>query len=119
MNVKPTLHKKYDPFLLKFGIDLRYSRAYWKKREDLLKTDLEYKHYDQMSLVLAMGGFLIMIADLFLILGLYDNFPLIALCLGIVFAFIAMLTTIMSVSLLGKRDCIFSQTPIEIVEESA
>jgi len=113
-----TLNKRYDPFLMKFGIDLRYSRAYYKKREDLYKNDLEYKHYDQMSLVLAMGGFLIMMADLFLILGLYDNFPLIAICLGIVFAFIAMLTEMMSVSFLGKRDYIFSQTTIEIVEGS-
>lgn len=111
-----TLYKKYDPFLMKFGIDLRYHRAYWKKRENLLKNNIEYKHYDQMSFILAMGGFLMMIADVFLILGLCDNFPMVALCLGIIFAFIAIMTTIMSISLVGKCEYIFSQTPIEIAE---
>jgi hypothetical protein len=39
-----TFRKTYDSFLLKFGIDLRYSRAYSKKREDLFKNDPEFRY---------------------------------------------------------------------------
>ena len=112
-----TFRNTYDSFLLKFGIDLRYSRAYSKKREDLFKNDPEFRYCERAFILLQFGGVLVLIADLLLTLGLYDNFPVISVCLGVGLTFIAILLFAMTFSLMGKAEYIFSQTPIEIVEE--
>ena len=112
-----TFRKTYDSFLLKLGIDLRYSRAYSKKREDLLKNDPEYRYCEHATFVFFIGTFLLTVAGVSLTCGLYDNFPLISMCFGIGFAFIVILTLAMTLSLMGKSEYIFSQTPIEIAEE--
>jgi len=108
--------KNYDSFLLKFGIDLRYSRARMNKRENLLKNDPEYRYCEHASIIFLAGGLLILLSDLFLILGLCDNFLWIAMGLGISFGFIGLMAITMALSLDGKCAYIMSQTPIEIVE---
>ena len=112
-----TFRNTYDSFLLKFGIDLRYSRAYSKKREDLFKNDPEFRYCEHAFILFQFGGLLVLVADILLTLGLYDNFPLISMCFGVGLTFIAILIFAMVFSLNGKAEYIFSQTPIEIVEE--
>jgi len=111
-----TSHKKYDLFLMKFGIDLRYSRAYSKKREDLFKNDPEFRYCEHAFILFQFGGILVLAADMLLTLGLYGNFPLLSMCLGVGLTFIVILLFAMTFSLNGKAEYIFSQTPIEIVE---
>ena len=113
-----TFRKTYDPFLLKFGIDLRYSRAFSKKREDLIKNDPEFRYCERAFFAFQFGGLLVLVADFLLTLGLYENFPVISMCFGVGLTFIAILVFAMMFSLNGKAEYIFSQTTIEIVEGS-